>query len=433
MRTFAKILGVVVALFAVALLSFAMGAKRSELPARQGTLPAFSPQQLASGARLAAVGGCAGCHTSPGGAPYAGGLAIGTPFGTFYSTNITPDSETGIGAWTLDAFTRALREGIARNGDYLYPAFPFDHFTRLRDDDVAALYAHLMTRAPVAATPPRTRLAFPYNIRLLLAGWKILFFERGRYDPNPAQSAEWNRGAYLVEALAHCGSCHTPRNAFGAERRAQRYDGAVNEGWWAPALNASSPALTPWTRDGLVAYLRGFDANHGGALGPMAEVSESLARLDEADLQAIATYMAGLATGAKDRSGELAQIETRSFDAGGDAALRNGEQIYKGACASCHDSGGRVAFTTASLARHSALQAPEPHNAITTILRGIAPPDGEPGAGMPGFGALLDDRNVADLLAYLRKRFSDAPPWPDTSATIAAARHEAQPRSAVMR
>ena len=393
----------------------------------------FPRAQVNAGERLATAGNCVACHTAPTGKPYAGGLPIETTFGTIYTSNITPDPNAGIGSWNLDAFTRAMREGVSRGGQQLYPAFPYDHYTRLKDEDIAAIYAYLMTREPVPDHPPRTSLRFPYNMRALLAGWKLLYLDRHTFQPDQAKGDEWNRGAYLVEALAHCGSCHTPRNDLGGEIASAQFNGGNTGGWWAPPLNASSPALVPWTKDSLYDYLRTWTADHGGAIGPMGEVTASLQRLPDADVSAIAAYIADGMKGAKDRSADLKAIETRAFDAGGNASVQNGQRIYEGACAQCHESGGAVPFTTRSLAQHTILQGPDPANALNVILHGIAPPEGAAGAIMPAFGNVLDDNQTADLLAYLRKRFTNEPPWPDPTKAIADARGQEKPRSAVMR
>jgi mono/diheme cytochrome c family protein len=202
----------------------------------------FASAAIERGARVAALGDCVVCHTARQGQPFAGGRPLPTPFGTIYATNITPDPETGIGHWTEVAFRRAMRDGIARDGSHLYPALPYTHFTRATDSDLADLYAFVMTRAPVRASPPPNRLPFPLNIRAVVAGWNLLFLRPGPWQPDPTRSAEWNRGAYLVEAVGHCGACHTPRNALGAERGNDALAGGDAEGWLAPALDAGSPA-----------------------------------------------------------------------------------------------------------------------------------------------------------------------------------------------
>ena len=212
----------------------------------------FDPARVTKGAELAAVGDCGRCHTVEGGAAYAGGYPLATPFGTIYATNITPDPETGIGRWSEAAFRRAMREGVDREGRHLYPAFPYDHFAQASDEDLTAVYAFLMTRDPVRATAPPDQLAFPYNVRPLLAGWNLLFLDKAPFRPDPGRDAAWNRGAYLAESLGHCGACHTPRNKLGAEEKDRPYAGGEAEGWSAPALDASSPAPVRWTEADLL-------------------------------------------------------------------------------------------------------------------------------------------------------------------------------------
>jgi mono/diheme cytochrome c family protein len=268
---------------------------------------------LPRGSELSLIGNCNTCHTNDGGAPYAGGRPIPTSFGTIYSTNITPDPETGIGRWSEESFLRAMHEGIRRDGAHLYPAFPYDHFTKLSADDVRAIYAFLMTRDPVRAETPANDLAFPFNIRALLAGWKLLSFERGEFRPDAAQTAEWNRGAYLAGGLAHCGACHTPRNMLGAEKRGQLFSGGEIEGWHAPALNAASPAPTPWSAEQLMTYLRdGFVERHGVAAGPMQPVANNLSRVSAQEVNAIATYLGAiLGPATADRQGKAERMRAR--------------------------------------------------------------------------------------------------------------------------
>jgi mono/diheme cytochrome c family protein len=196
----------------------------------------FDPAVVRKGAELALIGDCQTCHTAPGGRVFAGGLAMPTPFGTIYSTNITPDAKTGIGRWSEAAFTRAMRKGVDQSGRHLYPAFPYDHFTLTSDDDIKALYAFFMSRDPVEARAPANALPFPINVRLVLAGWKLLFLRQTRLDPDPSRDQAWNRGRYLVEGLGHCGACHTPRNLMGAEEKSRAFEGGEAEGWRAYAL-----------------------------------------------------------------------------------------------------------------------------------------------------------------------------------------------------
>src|SRR5260370_33742611 len=253
----------------------------------------FPDDLIQRGRELAAIGNCNDCHTVRGGKNFAGGLPVPTPFGTIFSSNITPDADTGIGRWSEAAFARAMRSGVDREGRHLYPTFPYDHFTNVSDEDDRALYAYLMTREAVHAPARENQLAFPLNQRAVVAGWKLLFLHRGTYQPNPAKSAEWNRGAYLVEGLAHCGACHTPRNALGAERASASFAGGAVDNWQAYALNAQSPSPVPWDAEALFAYLRdGSHPAHGTARRPMAQVVSNLSQVSSNDVHAIATYMA---------------------------------------------------------------------------------------------------------------------------------------------
>jgi len=388
----------------------------------------YSAATLARGELVAAAGDCAVCHTTADGAPLAGGLALETPFGIIYTTNITPDPETGIGNWSYAAFERAMRHGIHRDGRHLYPAFPYTAYAKLSDDDMQALYAWLMAQPAVKAKAPETKLAFPYNLRPALAGWKLLYHDPSPFQPDPARSAEWNRGAYLVEGAGHCGACHTPRNALGAEKSGEhRYAGAFAEGWEAPPLNALSHAPVPWTESALYDYLRhGYSPQHGVASGPMAPVVESLAALPDSDIRAIATYLASHAKAAPApaTAGGYASALQQRAQAAAVTLAGPAESLYDGACAACHQENGPELFgVKPELALNSNLHSPHPDNLVQIILRGIqSPAHGDLGY-MPGFAASLDDRQIADLSAYLRARFApDKPAWQGLEETVARLR-----------
>src|SRR5487761_2705783 len=250
---------------------------RSIAPIARPDASVFSLATIERGRQLAALGNCAVCHTMTDGILNAGGRAIETPFGTIYSTNITPDIETGIGGWSYPAFERAMREGVHRDGRQLYPAFPYTHFARTADADLQALYAYLMAQTPVRAGNRAPALAFPFNWRPLMAGWNALFHRPRAFAADATKSALWNRGAYLVEGLGHCGACHSPRNALGAEKANAHLAGGFAEGWEAPPLTSLSHAPVPWNEDELFAYLRsGASRFHGVAAGPMAPVVKEL-------------------------------------------------------------------------------------------------------------------------------------------------------------
>jgi mono/diheme cytochrome c family protein len=384
---------------------------------------------VAHGKILATAGNCASCHTVRDGERFAGGLAIATPFGTVYSSNITPDPVTGIGNWSREAFARAMHEGVGRDGAHLFPVFPFDHFTRITDEDVAALYAYLMTLPAVRNQPPANTLPFPLNVRALQYGWKLLFFHPGVYRPNPAKSEAWNRGAYLAEGLAHCGDCHTPRNALGAEKSGSAtYAGGQVGRWIAPALTAANPAPLPWTEDELYGYLRsGGTALHGVTAGLMSEVVHvGLAALPDADVRALATYFAdvdGAAARTSNNTEVLAKVMSRS-GLGIEQTSDPGARLFRAACASCHyNSGSTPLAVRPELGLSSALAAAEPTDLVQVILHGIGLKDGRTDLFMPGF-ADLSDADIATLCAYLRRTRTDQPAWAALEEKVTAIRRQ---------
>ena len=404
---------------------------------------AFDAALVAKGANLAAIGNCATCHTSEGGKPYAGGRALSSSVGVVYSTNITPDPETGIGEWTEAEFVRAMREGVDRRGRDLYPAFPYDHFTRLSDADVEAIYAFMMTRDPLRAQNPRNALTFPANLRTSIGAWKTLYFRPGPFEPDPSHDAQWNRGAYLAEGLAHCGACHTPRNMLGAEKSGDRYGGGDADEWLAPAMNEASPAPLPWTAEQLFNYLRnGSDPRHGIAAGPMIDVVQNLALVPEDDVRAIAVYFAdrmrrpARAADAHDDTKTLAQLKEPDAvpGMGRDAiatrdkgATSDGAALFEGACATCHYSGSGLQSTKpVPLALTTSVNAPDPRNLIHIVCDGLSPASGERGAMMPGFAAELTEPQVVAVVNYVRERFSRGPPWHGVAAQVAAIREGPQ-------
>ncbi len=372
----------------------------------------FPREQIAKGGELAYIGNCMGCHTAEGGKPYAGGTPLRTPFGTVHGTNITPDPETGIGRWPLEAFTRAMREGVDREGRNLFPAFPYDHFTKATDEDIAALYAFLMTREPVNQKNLGNTVPLP---RASVSVWKSRYLERGVYQPDPAKGPEWNRGAYLVEGLGHCGACHTPRNALGAEKKNEAFSGAEIEGWHAPALDASSPSPIPWTVDALQAYLKhGIADQHAQSAGPMAEVVHDLSHANDADLRAMATYVASLDTRIADERQRVADAALARARA---AIAQKGNATYDGACGDCHNLGRSQEGGALELPLGTALTVPTPRNLAYIIRDGIVPQEGERGGWMPAFKGALTDAQLTDLLAYLRA-LSGQPAWHDVAGEV---------------
>jgi mono/diheme cytochrome c family protein len=411
----AFVIGGIVAAFAVA---WRPAIAAIERPAPQS----FAPDLVKRGRELAAIGNCNDCHTVRGGKNFAGGLPVPTPFGTIFSSNITPDPDSGIGRWSEAAFVRAMRSGVDREGRHLYPTFPYDHFTNVSDEDDSALYAYLMTREAVDAPARENQLSFPLNQRVVVAGWKLLFLHRGTYQPDPTKSAEWNRGAYLVEGLAHCGACHTPRNALGAERATASFAGGDVDNWKAYALNAQSPAPVPWDAAAVYAYLhRGWHPDHGTARGPMAEVVSNLSQVQHSDVRDIAIYMAGvLSPQPAERERQAAQAKSGSTTAASTDAP--GAAIYAAACATCHESGRSPPYGGIKLGLSTAISAPDPRNLVNIVLSGVRPVAGERSPIMPGFANSMDDAQIAVLANYLRSRFSHLAAWTDVEKTVEEAR-----------
>ncbi|MGJ7582030.1 molybdopterin cofactor-binding domain-containing protein [Variovorax sp. RHLX14] len=404
------------------------------------TTPAYSASTIERGRVLAAIGDCAVCHTATGGAPNAGGRAMDTPFGTVYTTNLTPDADTGLGSWSFTAFQRAMREGVSRDGHYLYPAFPYTAFAKTSDDDLQALYAYFMSQPAVHAETPKPDMKFPFNVRPLMAGWNALFHDPMPYAPVAARSAEWNRGAYLVNGLGHCGACHTPRNALGAEQGGAAFlSGAIADGWEAPALNGMSRAAVPWNADELYRYLRhGHTEWHGIAGGPMAEVVRELQQVPDADVRAMATYLASpdastAAPASNATSAETAALAARATRAVQTAAAGRGQllgpaqRMFDSACAACHHDGDGPTLLGINkpLALNSNLTSDRPDNLLRTILDGVRAPATKGIGFMPAFRDALDDAQIAELAGYMRARFApQAAPWPELAKDVARVRGE---------
>jgi nicotinate dehydrogenase subunit B len=424
---FVKRSGVLAGIAALCAAAVGIGAAvppwRSIAPIARPDASVYSATTIARGKELAALGDCAVCHTAANGILNAGGRPLETPFGIIQSTNITPDVESGIGAWSYPAFERAMREGIHRDGRHLYPAFPYTHFARATDADLQALYAYLMAQAPVRTEAPKNALAFPFNLRPLLAGWNALFHRPSVFQPDMSKSETWNRGAYLVEGLGHCSACHSPRNALGAEKQNAYLAGGFAEGWEAPALTSLSEAPIPWSEDELYAYLRtGESRFHGVAAGPMAPVVKELAALPDQDIRAMAVYLGSFNDTAIDNAAQhnlAAKLEaTTSTTAVAASSL--GARLYRGACAVCHEVGGPPLFgSRPSLALNSNLHSAVPDNLIQVILHGIAEPVSSDLGYMPGFKDSMTDAQVAELTSYLRRQFApDKPAWTEIEGAV---------------
>jgi mono/diheme cytochrome c family protein len=393
--------------------------------------PATFPSDVVEiGAQLAAIGDCVVCHTKPDGEPFAGGAALETPFGTVFSTNITPDPDTGIGAWSEAAFVRSMTMGFDRAGNHLYPVFPYDHFAKVTEDDLKAIYAYLMTQPAVSSVAPPDALGFPFNQRPLLAVWKLLYLDTSVWQPDPALDDEHNRGAYLVEGLGHCGSCHTPRTLLGGLDRARAFAGAEAENWHVPAIGAAAKGPAPWSLDAYANYLfDGWDAAHGLAAGPMGVVVDHLAEASEDDIFAMAAYLATLR--AEPDKAELdavvagaGKLDWADGEAPGGAnapttdMLLQGERVFAANCVKCHKA--RVAETQpVSLALSAVVNAPDPRNFVHVVRGGIVPPYASRQRSMPAQDRTLTDADVMALAAFVRWRFTDLPEWTGIDAALA--------------
>ncbi len=419
----AALAGAVAALVGTTIAALPFRAALDPVPRPDASL--YSAAALERGRQIAAIGNCAVCHTASGGTPFAGGYRLETPFGVIVTPNITPDEKTGIGNWSYAAFARTMREGVHRDGHRLYPAFPYTAFSSTTEADMESLYAFLMSQAPVDAPRQASALSFPFNLRPLLSAWNLLFHRPQIFTPDPMRSAEWNRGAYLVDGLGHCGACHTPRNVLGAERGGASYlAGGESQGWIAPALNASFAGPLPWTEADIYDYLRrGFSRNHGPAAGPMAAVVTQLSNVPDADVRAMAAYLASLAPGATTNEAAALQIEARTAPRVADSI---GARIYSGSCAVCHQPwrGVELFGVRPSLALNSNLHAATPDNLIRIILQGIETPALPELGAMPAFHKTFDDAQAAALVRYLRAQFApDQPAWDGVETAITRIRN----------
>lgn len=412
-----------------------LGSRASIAPLTQPVSTLYSQATLDRGRELAALGNCVTCHTSAQGKPNAGGLGIQTPFGTVYSTNITPDPQTGIGLWSQQAFNRAMREGISRDGHHLYPAFPYTSFARINDEDLDALYGWLMSQEPVRQAIPETKLSFPFNVRPLMAFWNALYLTPqpvAQRQAEPDRSPLWERGNYLVNGLGHCSACHTSRDALGAERTGLAYlSGATIDGWEAPALNARSLSPVPWTESAFYNYLRhGHSAEHGSASGPMAPVVRQLAQVPDADIAAMANYLASFqepvgSIEAPNNSSVIAKAYVAQAAARETLLLGPAQRMFQAACAACHHDGDgpRLIGVNIPLALSTGMHSAQPDNVIRVVLEGIRKPASDQIGFMQGFARQFDDRQLADLLTYMRGRFAPTKPaWQNLEEKIGAIR-----------
>jgi mono/diheme cytochrome c family protein len=380
---------------------------------------------IQKGRYLTTVADCFACHTVPGvGQPFAGGRAIETPFGAITAPNITPDTDTGIGAWSDEQFDDAVRKGVRPDGSLLYPAMPYPSYTKMSRDDVLAMRAYLNTVEPVRLAVKADTLPFPFNIREAMRAWDALYFTEGEFQPDSRQSAAWNRGAYLVQGPGHCTACHTPKSFLGGDKTAQTLRGFNLQGWFAPDITGdTNQGLGQWSEADITEYLKTGHNRMTAATGPMAEeVTNATSQYNDDDLKAIATYLKSL----PQRPDKPAQAQADS------SLMTAGAAIFRDECSACHGIDGRgVPMLFPSLAQSSLAHASDPTSAIRLVLRGgrSVATQAEPTApGMPSYGWQLNDRQIAAVLTYIRNAWQTAAP-PVSADMVGKARAELQTRS----
>jgi mono/diheme cytochrome c family protein len=378
--------------------------------------------QIERGRYLAILGDCSSCHTVPGsGQPYGGGRPIETPFGVVVGANITPDADTGIGAWSDEAFVRALREGKGNHGQLLYPAMPYPYYTKLTEADALSIRAYLNTVKPVRNAVVSNKLPFPFDVREGMAAWNALYFRSGEFKLDPTKSADWNRGAYLVEGPGHCGACHTPKTALGGDDRARAFQGYALQGWFAPNItNDNERGLGGWSVADIAAYLKAGHNAASAATGIMGEeVTLSSSQMTDADLTAIATYL-------KDLPGQTASPPAPV--SASDPRRTAGEAIYVDECSACHGMDGKgVPFLFPSLAESPNVRSADPASLIRVVIEGarsVATHEEPTGPGMPSFAWKLSDDQAAAVLTYIRNSWGSSAPAVDPQA-VAKARAQA--------
>jgi len=419
--TVMKRFGIVSLLGAIATVAAALVFSREPGAAQSEELA----QQVARGAYLARAGDCAACHTAREGEAYAGGVEIPTPFGTFFVPNITPDPETGIGTWTADDFWRALHEGRSKDGSLLYPAFPYTNYTKVKRADADDLFAYLRSLKPIRQPRRAHALQFPYNERKLLIGWRALYFHPGEYEDDPAQSKEWNRGAYLVQGLGHCDACHSTRNIMGAVPDKKEIAGGLIpvQNWYAPSLTSNrETGLGDWEVDDVVDLLKSGVSERGAVFGPMATVVvNSLQHLTRPDLRAMVTYLKSQTQ--HDEPDEPSQFKVSGAQA--EAMMKQGAKLYEKRCADCHRRRGEgVPRIYPPLTNNEAILMRYPINAIRIVVNGGFPPSTQENPrpyGMPPFSQDLTDAEIAAVVTYVRQSWGNHSP-PVSPAEVSSAR-----------
>ena len=390
----------------IAIIAVVIAYEQPELLPQSPSAVATGPttQVINKGEYLARAGDCVACHTAPGGKEFAGGRAMPTPFGALYVPNITPDDETGIGQWTADEFYRMMHTGVSRDGTLLYPAMPFASYTKVTRADSDAIYAYLMSVSPVKQKNRPHELRFPFNQRDLLIGWRTLYFQQGEYVPDPTQSAQWNRGAYLVQGLGHCSMCHTAINVLGGSSESKAFEGGMipNQNWYAPSLTSNREAgLGNWEIKDITDLLQVGVSHRGTVYGPMAEVVyNSLQYLTDEDVTAMAVYLKALpqrdSEAPPTSQARLVQPEVMEL----------GRKVYAKQCAMCHGNEGK-GYPPAypPLAGNQSITMATPVNPIRMVLNGGYPPGTRKNPrphGMPPFAHILDDNEVSAVVTYIR-------------------------------
>jgi mono/diheme cytochrome c family protein len=377
-------------------------------------------QQIERGRYLAAAADCSGCHTDPqGGSPYAGGRPIQTPFGRVLAANITPDRDTGIGAWSDAEFDAAVRGGRMPSGGRLYPAMPYAYYARMSKEDVQALRAYLNTLAPVRKEVHSNQLPFPFDIRAAMRVWDALYFKPGVYQPDPQKSQSWNRGAYLVTGPGHCGACHTPKTSLGGDETGKSLEGYSVQGWFAPDITDDSRrGLGDWSPQDILEYLKNGHNRFAGAAGPMSEeVANGSSHMSNADLLAIAAYL-------KDQHGQAQQIPAISVQ---DPAMVAGSAIYQDLCSACHRGDGRgIPYLIPDLAGSASVASERPTSLVRVVLIGaktVATNEEPTGPAMPSFQWQLNDTQVAAVTTYVRNSWGHAA-QPTTARDVRKARRQ---------
>jgi len=382
-------------------------------------LSAEAKTSIDKGRYVAIAGDCVACHTAPGsGNPFAGGYALQTPFGSIVASNITSDRDTGIGDWTEAQFDRAVRRGVGRSGEHLYPAMPYTSYAKMTDDDLHNLWAYMKTVPAVNNPVDSNQLPFPFNIRLLMIGWNLLFFSDHPISPPSGSSAQWARGQYLVEGLEHCASCHTPKNAFGGDS-SRALQGAWLQGWYAPEItNSKTSGIGDWSEQQIVDYLQTGGNHMAMASGPMAEaVTNSTQHLTQDDLASIAVYLKSIKGSVAAKPAAVPVV---------DPVMAQGKRVFAGQCEACHASAGTgIPSMVPRFAGNNAIQAPNTENLVRTVLQGgqgAMTQSNPTGAAMPSFAWNLTDEQIASVLTYIRNDWgnSAAPVSADTVAKTRA-------------